>query len=117
MDNKPLYYFLVITTIIWVSVYLVITFFGNSIEDIPSNGNTLVPIVAEAIHWIISVLNTLTIGLISDYWAALSSQLDTFISVWNVIPIYLFYIIFIPYIIILVVIAAQLILPALIGGE
>jgi hypothetical protein len=114
-DGVLLYWFILITVGLWVSLFLVLRYFGYSISDIPSNGNVILPIITTTLSFLSSVIGTLSfIPYVGTFATALSSfitSLSSFFNIWNVLNIYLFYVIFIPWSTTFVFIILRLVMP------
>ncbi len=114
-DKSIMLYFLMLTSFIWLSLYTVVTYFGNSLSDIPSNGNVLIPFFNDILSWFIAFLNTITLTVFSDFFTGLYTQIESFMNIWNILNINLFYAIFIPFVFVLIIYIAQLVYPLFIG--
>lgn len=126
-DNQLILYFLLITTVLYVSVYLVLNHFGYTFADVPSNGNVITPIIESIFDLVSTFLTWLTsfslfgvtpFGFLSGVTSALVeliNQIVLFVNVWNILNIYVFYIIFIPFTLITCLIITDLVIRLIEG--
>ena len=120
-DNQLILYFFFITSLIYVGIYLTITSLGYLMTDIPSNGNVITPLITDLFNLISSVITFLVsfslfgvvpFGFLSGIAAGFTSlinQISLFVGIWNVLNIYVFYIIFIPWALVLFLIIFDLV--------
>lgn len=114
-NESIMLYFLLLTSFIWLALYAVMSYFGNTLADIPSNGNVIIPLFNDILSWFIAFLNSISLSLFSDFFAGLYTQISTFMNIWNVLNIYLFYVIFIPFVLVLIIYFIKLVYPVFIG--
>lgn len=109
-DNQLILYFITGTVILYVAIYLTITAFGYQISDIEPNGNVLTPAITDTFGVILSIIDVSGFGLFHSIITELFTAMYNFFTVWNLLNIYVFYILFIPWMVVTFLILLDLML-------
>jgi hypothetical protein len=130
-DNSLILYFFIITAVLYSSLFIGLDYLGYSFSDVPDNGNLITPVIETTLDMFSTFADWLTsfsldifgweftpFGFLSGSAEILGRMFDAlilFVNVWNILPIYVFYIIFIPYAIITFLIIFDLVIRLIEG--
>jgi hypothetical protein len=126
-EKSILLYFFLFTAVFYVGAYLSLDYFGYTFSDVESNGNVITPVIAgifeaftDFLTWIteFELFSIAPFGFLSSIVSGFTGLIDQFvlfINVWNILNIYIFYLIFIPYALITLLITIELIIRLIEG--
>lgn len=112
-DAKPIFYFSLITIVLWVLIYTVLGAFDSNIDELQNNNNVLLSTIINYLEsfYIDNTGGTLDCDFIAEFLGfcdpeestsisileIIFSPIVSFLEIWNVIPTEIFYILFIPW--------------------